>query len=632
MKNIYLLLLASILFTNCETESTTSKNNKPSHLKGNDDTSVLTPNKEEKIMDEHTLSNYNQVATTHLNLDLTVDFNTKTISGIAKHSIENKTGANKIIFDSKYLVIEKVVLNEAEETEFNLREFDELLGTALEVTINENTKSVSIYYSTTEKTEALDWLVAEQTANKTSPFMYTQGESIFTRSWIPLQDSPELRITYSAKVKVPKGMIAVMSANNPVQLNEESVYHFEMKQSIPCYLLALAVGELEFKALDKRTGVYAEPSMLESCAKELVDMGKMVDVAEELYGPYQWERFDVIVLPPSFPFGGMENPRLTFATPTIIAGDRSLTSLIAHELAHSWSGNLATNSTWDDFWLNEGFTVYFERRITEKLYGKDYADMLALLGYQDLVESIADLEDEDTHLKLDLKGRNPDDGMTDVAYEKGYFMLRMIEESVGREKFDAFLNEYFTYFKFKNLNTEEFLIYINEKLPKTKDLNLGDWLYGPGIPSTCPKVSSTSFDKVDKKLTLKSAIDSTTVLVMKKWTTHEWLHYIRGIDSTWTLGEFSAVDNLFGFTNSGNSEIAAAWFEKSIKAKYKNVYPKLEEFLVRVGRRKFLTPLYRALIESGDKNTALNIYKKARPNYHFVATNTIDELLGYNPQ
>lgn len=630
MKNIYLLLLASILFTNCETESTTSKNNKPSHLKGNDDTSVLTPNKEEKIMDEHTLSNYNQVATTHLDLDLTVDFNTKTISGIAKHSIENKTGANKITFDSKYLVIEKVVLNEAEETEFNLREFDELLGTALEVTINENTKSVSIYYSTTEKTEALDWLVAEQTANKTSPFMYTQGESIFTRSWIPLQDSPELRITYSAKVKVPKGMIAVMSANNPVQLNEESVYHFEMKQSIPCYLLALAVGELEFKVLDERTGVYAEPSMLESCAKELVDMGKMVDVAEELYGPYQWERFDVIVLPPSFPFGGMENPRLTFATPTIIAGDKSLVSLIAHELAHSWSGNLVTNATWNDFWLNEGFTVYFERRIMEAIEGKDYANMLAILGLQDLQRTLEELTPEFQKLRLNLKGFHPDDAMTDVAYEKGYFFLRLIEEKVGREKFDSFLKAYFDYHKFQTITTDEFLAYLDKELlaPNKIELNITEWVDEPGLPENCPKIDAKRFNEVEIQLETYKEKHNTSILKTNNWSTHEWLHFLRHLDNKMTVSQMKDLDKVFNLTNSGNSEIAAIWFEKSINIGYDGIDESLDAFLKRVGRRKFLKPLYEALAATPKGlEKGRTIFKKYKTNYHYVSINTIEKIL-----
>ena len=251
-----------------------------------------------------------------------------------------------------------------------------------------------------------------------------------------------------------------MSASNPQIKNETGSYHFEMKQPIPSYLLALAVGDVEFKRVSNRAGIYAERTVLDSAVWEFADLEKMIHGAEELYGAYLWERYDVLVLPPSFPFGGMENPRLTFATPSILAGDRSLTSLIAHELAHSWSGNLVTNRTWNDFWLNEGFTVYFEHRIMEKLYGRDYAEMLALLSLQDLRETIQSLKDEnlyaDTKLKLDLAGRNPDDGVTDIAYNKGYFFLRLFEERYGRERFDSFLKHYFSSNAFKSSGHPKF--------------------------------------------------------------------------------------------------------------------------------------------------------------------------------
>ena len=632
MKNMYLLLLSSILLTSCGNDATGKGKQiqtEESYLITTEKPSELTENKE-NVRDEHTLSNYKEVATTHLDLDLVVDFDSKTVGGIAKHTIFNKTGADKIIFDSKYLVIENVILNDSEETTFSLGEFDELLGTSLEVAINKETKSVSIYYKTTEKTEALDWLVAEQTANKTSPFMYTQGQSIFTRSWIPLQDSPELRITYSATVKVPKGMIAVMSANNPIQKNEESIYHFEMKQSIPCYLLALAVGELEFKELDERTGVYAEPSMLKSCAEELVDMGKMVNAAEELYGPYQWERFDVIVLPPSFPFGGMENPRLTFATPTIIAGDKSLVSLIAHELAHSWSGNLVTNATWNDFWLNEGFTVYFERRIMEAIEGKDYADMLAILGFQDLEGTLEELDPNFQKLRLNLRGFHPDDAMTDVAYEKGYFFLRLIEEKVGREKFDFFLKEYFDYHKFQTITTDQFLAYLDKELlaPNKIELNVTEWVDEPGLPDNCPKIDAKLFNEVEIQLVNYKETHDVSVLKTDNWSTHEWLHFLRHLDEKMTITQMKELDASFDLTNTGNSEIAAIWFEKSINVEYNGIDQALEDFLERVGRRKFLKPLYEALAatpEGLEKGRV--IFEKYKTNYHYVSTNTIEGIL-----
>ena len=575
------------------------------------------------INDVHSYAQFDKAYTTHLFLDLVADFDKKTLTGVAAHTIQNNN-ATEIVFDIKDLNIDKIITNdEGKEVKFEIGTEDKILGKPLTVQITPKTTRVEIYYSTNPSSEAVQWLSPQQTADKTDPFLFTQGEAILTRSWIPIQDSPGNKITYSARFKVPDSLTAVMSAKTTSHKNGE--FEFEMNQPIPCYLIALAIGKLEYKSLGARSGVYAEPSMMEACYNEFSDLEKMIDAAEGLYGPYAWEQYDVIVLPPSFPFGGMENPRLTFATPTIIAGDKSLTSLIAHELAHSWSGNLATNATWDDFWLNEGFTVYFEGRIIEELYGKDYADMLSILSYNGLLAELEDLPAQDTRLKLDLEGRSPDDGMSAIAYDKGCFMLMMIEENIGREKFDQFLNSYFDHFKFKNLNTEEFLAYINEKLPEVKKLNLEEWIYKPGLPSNCPKIVSAKFDKVDANFESKIYLENPRST--NDWTTHEWLRFIGKIDTSWSITDFEQADKLFDFTNSGNSEIAAAWFEKSIRADYKIVYPQLEAFLVKVGRRKFLTPLYRAMKETGNIETARNIYAKARPNYHFVSTNTMDALL-----
>ena len=575
------------------------------------------------INDVHSYAQFDQAYTTHLFLDLVADFDKKTLTGVAAHTIQNNN-ASEIVFDIKDLNIDKIITNdEGKEVKFEIGAEDKILGKPLTVQITPKTTRVEIYYSTNPTSDAVQWLSPQQTADKTDPFLFTQGEAILTRSWIPIQDSPGNKITYSARFKVPDSLTAVMSAKTTSHKNGE--FEFEMNQPIPCYLIALAIGKLEYKSLGARSGVYAEPSMMEACYNEFSDLEKMIDAAEGLYGPYAWEQYDVIVLPPSFPFGGMENPRLTFATPTIIAGDKSLTSLIAHELAHSWSGNLATNATWDDFWLNEGFTVYFEGRIIEELYGKDYADMLSILSYNGLLAELEDLPAQDTRLKLDLEGRSPDDGMSAIAYDKGCFMLMMIEENIGREKFDQFLNSYFDHFKFKNLNTEEFLAYINEKLPEVKKLNLEEWIYKPGLPSNCPKIVSAKFDKVDANFESKIYLENPRST--NDWTTHEWLRFIGKIDTSWSITDFEQADKLFDFTNSGNSEIAAAWFEKSIRADYKIVYLQLEAFLVKVGRRKFLTPLYRAMKETGNIETARNIYAKARPNYHFVSTNTMDALL-----
>lgn len=593
------------------------------------DTSQTSKKMELKSVDVHTFAKAQEAVMTDLALDIKVDFDNKVIVGKAVITIDNKTNTNKLYLDTQELGIKKVTLdNSDKETKFTIESKQEHLGSALAIDIKPDTKKVTVYYQTSPQAAALQWLSPQQTAGKKQPFLFTQSQAILARSWVPCQDSPGIRFTYSAKVTVPKDLMALMSAENPTEKNTEGVYNFKMPQPIPAYLLALSVGDLAFGKIGARTGIYAEPSMLDKCTYEFANMEKMLEAAEGIYGKYEWGRYDVIVLPPSFPFGGMENPRLTFATPTILAGDRSLTSLIAHELAHSWSGNLVTNSTWNDFWLNEGFTVFFERKIMEALRGESYAEMLAKLGLQDLQGTIKGLEKDDTKLKLALKGRNPDDGMNDVAYEKGYFFLRLIAETVGKEKFDDFLKNYFAKYKFQSMDTEGFLVHLKQALPATAKLNLDEWVYQPGLPTNCPQVKATRFDNIDQAFAAWEGGKNPTELETKEWSTHEWLHFLRKLPTKVDLAKLEALDAAFKLTQSGNSEIAAEWLSRAVPSEYNKAYPALEQFLVNVGRRKFLVPLYKSMIttEKG-KTLAKQIYAKARPNYHSVSYNTIDKML-----
>jgi leukotriene-A4 hydrolase len=592
--------------------------------------------REVMVQDPHTYSVASEAVLKHLTWKASIDFETKTISSIARWEIQNINNADVVIFDTKDLAIEKVWLEDGDSTQFRLGEKDEILGQPLAVMIKPTTKHVNIQYTTSPSADALQWLTPAQTAGKTSPFLFTQSQAILARSWVPCQDSPNIRFTYDAEVTVPKELLVLMSASNPEKKNESGKYTFAMKQPIPSYLLALAAGDLEFKAVSNRCGIYAEPSMLNSAVWEFTDLEKMVAGAEELYGPYQWERYDVLVLPPSFPFGGMENPRVTFATPTILAGDRSLTSLIAHELAHSWSGNLVTNATWNDFWLNEGFTVYFEHRIMEKLYGRDYSEMLADLSLQDLKTTISDLKKDnlyaDTKLLLNLEGRNPDEGVTDIAYNKGYFFLRLIEEKYGREKFDRFVKSYFADNAFHSMNTNAFMNFITDFYKSNYSIEIPqelfhEWIFTEGLPASCPRPRSDRFANVEKILSAWKTTGLDTAAT-HHFSTHEWLHFLKNVPDTLSHSEMTELDLFGDFTASGNSEITAEWLLLCIRNEYEPAYDKLESFLVNTGRRKFLTPLYTELIKTaGGRERALAIYKKARPNYHFVAINTIDKLL-----
>ncbi len=600
--------------------------------------SCTTNEKETKKMksyanDTHSYAKPNEAVAKHLLLDIAVDFDKKNITGTATYTIES-VNASEIVFDAKNLKIHKTFVNE-KEVSFTLGANDPVLGQSLTIPITSNAKSVSISYETTDKTEALQFLTPQQTADKEHPFLLTQGQAILTRTWIPIQDSPQVRLTYLAKVKVPKTLMAIMSAENPKEKNETGHYSFEMKQPISPYLIALAVGDLVYKEISPRTGVYAEKSMIDKVHYEFADMEKMVEAAENLYGRYAWDQFDVVVLPPSFPFGGMENPRLTFATPTVIAGDRSLTSLIAHELAHSWSGNLVTNATWNDFWLNEGFTVYFEMRIMEALYGKEYANMLASIGRQDLSDEIENLRDQPkaTRLKLNLQGKNPDDGMNSIAYDKGYLFLRTLEETVGREQMDSFLKEYFRKHAFSTMTTETFVTYLNAELliKNNVEFNVDEWIYKAGIPGNAAIIKSDKFKEVDTILSdWKNKTITAKQVCEQDWNIQQKIHFIRNIPQDLYTGLFEKLDETCNFSNATNSYIAMVWFEQAINHNYhgNNVDQHIEDFLMTVGRRWYVSTIYKAFKNNNRLEDAKRIYEKARPNYHSVTVNTIDDMLG----
>jgi leukotriene-A4 hydrolase len=586
------------------------------------------------INDAHSFAKPNQAVMRHLSLDLLVDFAEQKIKGTAQIDINYGDSKDSIILDTKGLQIISVTDSKQQALEFNLKPEVQYLGSAL-VIYTKGANSIRIQYETGKDAAALQWLSPQQTNSKKEPFLFTQSQAILARTWIPLQDSPSIRFSYDAKVTCPSHLLALMSAENPTQKNDKGVYTFIQNNPIPAYLMALSVGDLEYHSYDNKTGVYAEPEIMDICVNEFKDLPSMLNAAESIYGAYRWGKYDLLVLPPSFPFGGMENPELTFATPTILAGDRSLVSLVAHELAHSWSGNLVTNATWNDFWLNEGFTVYFERRIMEAIEGKEYADMLSVLGFQDLQASLSDYgaENPDTHLKLKLEGRDPDEGVSDIAYEKGFALLRTIENAVGRPAFDPFLNQYFNQHAFQSMNTEDFIQILKTDLFKANpslydSLKIDDWIYGPGLPPTCIAFTSSKMEAVNAALEQWKNGKSLKEIPSSDWSTHEWLYFTNNLPKTLTQDQFKDLDAYGPYAKTQNAEILDAWFVLAINNQFESYYPKIEDFLVKVGRRKFLMPLYKAMMSSDKgKAWAKQVYAKARPNYHFVAVQSLDALI-----
>jgi aminopeptidase N len=546
-----------------------------------------------EAMDVHSWSRPEEARVRHVELDLEARFDRKILEGSALLRFDRRA-AGPLILDTRDLDIRRV----ENAASYELGPADPVLGAPLRI----ETASgdwVKIHYATRPAASGLQWLEPAQTAGKRQPFLYTQSQPIHARSWIPLQDSPGVRITFEARIQAPEGLTAVMGASRRDG-------RFFMEQPIPSYLVALAVGELDFRELGPRSGVWAEPELVDAAAAEFADTEAMIGAVEELYGPYRWERYELLVLPPSFPFGGMENPRLTFTTPTILAGDKSLVSLVAHELAHSWSGNLVTNATWSDFWLNEGFTVYLERRILERLYGPGRAAMEAVLGRRELDREMASLSEADQILHIDLIGRDPDDGCTLVPYEKGALLLRTLEQAVGRPRFDEFLREYFDRFAFRSITTGEFLSYLHHRLPTAVPVE--EWIAKPGIPVGAAEPHTDAFADQDRSA----------------WSTHQWLHFLRSQENP----EMARLDAEYGFTESRNAEILAEWLLMAVREDYAPAWPRLEQFLCSVGRRKFVKPLYAELMKTArGRERARAIYAKARAAYHPIAQRTVDAIL-----
>ncbi|WP_188049901.1 hydrolase/aminopeptidase [Flavobacterium sp. GP15] len=587
------------------------------------------------VTDKHTFSKPNLAVVKHLDLDINVNFETQSISGKASWQIDNVSKGKEIIFDENTLTITKITLGDEEkETQFKLGKEVELHGRPLHITIEPNTTKVNIYYHTNKGAVALQWLTPQQTADKNKPFLFSQGESIWSRTWIPCQDSPGIRFTYNAKVTVPKDLMAVMSAINPQQKNDTGIYTFKQDKAIPSYLMAIAVGDIEFKSIDNRTGVYAEPSVLKKAAWEFAELGKMVAAAEKLYGPYRWGRYDVLVLPPSFPYGGMENPNLTFLTPGVIAGDRSLTSLLAHELGHSWSGNLVTNATWDDIWLNEGFTTYVEHRIGEAIFGKKESEMQDVLTRKVLDDSMLEfgITNPDTRLKVDLAGRNPDDGISEIPYEKGYNFLKVIEQAVGREKFDIFIRNYFDAHAFKSITTEDFIAYLNENLIKNDKvladkIKAEDWIYKPGIPTNIVPSVSKDFNAIDliQKSWRKTGVKG---LSQKIKSTTEKQHFIDYLPEDITPKEMADIDAEFNFTKDGNFVIKRQWFVPAMRSQYTIAYPAIEQFMIATSRTGSLMTLYKQMVKTSEgKIWAKKILEKAKSGYHATTIQSVESLL-----
>jgi leukotriene-A4 hydrolase len=607
-------------------------------------------------LDYHSFANIEQFRVTRLELDLRVDSGARVLRGVVGLLVKRlDPGATQLILDTRDLNVTEVaekaqgVLGAMSKTEttwvgrpYHFERKDPILGQALVIELppsKKPTEFIRIEYETSPTAPGLQWVAAKDTAGRRQPFLFTQSEPIGTRSWIPLQDTPQVRLTYTATVHTSSDVLAVMSAKSvltatggPAKRSGE--YAFVMAEAVPSCMIALAVGDLAYKATGLRTGVYADKSVIKAAADEFADTDSMIAAAEKVLGPYRWDRYDILVMPPSFPTGGMENPRLSFVSSTVIAGDKSLVSVIAHGVAHSWAGSLVTNATWRDLWLNEGFSAYLESRIMNSMYGEGREKMERVIGLETLHDDLASRSPKEQWLAIDLRDRDPEEAFSSVADEKGRLFLTYLDAKFGREHFDAFLRSYFDHFSAKSVTSEQFVTYLQENLPDrfpgivARDQVMA-WVGAPGIPPDAVLPSTDAFAGVDAaRIAWAGGKIAAKTLESRAWVAQQWMYFLDSMPAELSAAQVTELDRTFGFARSANAEVVQHWLLLAIRHQYQPSFVRLEEYLKTIGRRKLIVPLYRELMKTPAGATqARRVYALARPRYHPPTTAAIDAIV-----
>jgi leukotriene-A4 hydrolase len=585
-------------------------------------------------LDPHSHFDSAQPRTRHLDLDLAVDFDRKRVAGQVMLVLE-RPSSGPLDLDSRGLAIASVRTDMGRPVSFEPGPDEPILGSRLRLTLPPGTEKVVIAYETGPEATGLQWLAPEQTAGRRHPFMFTQFQPIHARSMIPCQDSPMVRATYHAAITIPEALTAVMSAGPQAGGGGPEpglrTLLFEMPQRIPSYLIALAVGDLASRDLSRRARVWAEPPTVEAAAWEFAGVEEMIVRAEGLFGPYEWDRYDMLVLPPSFPYGGMENPRMTFLTPTLLAGDRSLVDVVAHELAHSWTGNLVTNATMDHFWLNEGFTVWAERRILEALHGEAAAAASWAIGRTALREAMArfGVDSPFTVLRTQLEGVDPDDVYSSVPYEKGSLFVALLERTVGRQRFDRFIRAYIERFHFTSITTEELMTFLEQQLPGVAaKVGADEWLRQPGLPANAPVFRSPPLEALTALAEGWAHGARPTAEQLGGWSPSELLVYLQHLPRQLDEASCRWLDGTLNLTARGNYEILVEWLTIAAGSDYEPVFRRVREVLMKVGRMKYLRPLYGALGQHPrTRKLGREIFAAAAPTYHALSRRVVESVV-----
>jgi leukotriene-A4 hydrolase len=601
-------------------------------------------------LDYHSFANIDQLRVTHIDLELRIDLQGKSISGIAKLDFKRlDPHATQMVLDTKGLMVTDVsqkatdVLGATAKNQtawvsrpFHFEKPDSVLGSALVIELppaHKAAESLRIDYETEDAAAAPQWLAPNKVAGRHKFFLYTLPAPLAARSWIPLQDTPQVRVTFKAAIHTDAGMLAVMSADNDPKVKRNGEYSFVMAQAIPSYSIALAVGDLAFQETGPRSGVYAQKAVVKAAAKEFADTEAMIAAGEKLFGPYRWQRFDLVVMSPGFGSAATENPRLAFISPTVIAGDKSQVEVIARALAHSWSGNLVTNATWRDLWLNEGFSAYLGSRLMSAVYGEQRASMEAVLGLKFLREESAQCSPKDQVLAVDLRGRDPQTACGAVTAEKGRLFLSYLDAKFGRERFDGFLRGYFDHFAFKSISTEEFNQYLRENLLDrfpgiVEPQQVFAWENAPGIPAEAVLPASSALSQVDDARTAWLAGTLAAKKIGVDWGAEQRLYFLDNMPAKLGSQQLSELDQAYGLTRTQNAAIESSWLGLVIRSDYRPGYARLEEYLKTVGRRGLVAPLYIELMKTPAGGVlAKRAYAVARPELQPQSAAALDAIV-----
>lgn len=568
----------------------------------------------------------------HILFRISVDFSTRTLEIESTYQMQEPVQGS--LFLDSYKIDLKEARSDGHEIEWEFDARDETLGERLHLRGLEGASTFTLTFRTSPEARALQWLSANQTAGGTHPFLFSQCQAIHARSIFPCQDTPSVRFTYSAEMDVPQGLVAAMAAEQ-VGIDESGGYgstafRFRMPQPIPSYLFALAVGNLDFRELGPRTGVYAEPEIIEAAAWEFAENETKILEAEKLLGPYLWERYDLLILPPTFPYGGMENPRLTFLTPTAILGTRGMISLITHELAHAWTGNLVTNATWQDFWLNEGWTTYAETRITEVLEGKDSVDLHLAFNEKQLLAIMerVGMDSPLTQLKLPAE-KDADSFTTSIPYYKGCFFLQECEYAVGRERFDAFIHKYIASFQFQSLTTEAFLDFLKAELPEVfEKVDVHEWIYETGLPEKRHRPKSRLYEEVQKALNEYERGIKPTKEQLQSWHRYQILSFLQGLPRNLPVEDCRYFDKILELDKRNDVAIFSYFYVIAIASGYQEILPRVEEFMGKIGRMLYILPVVRVMIETDWSREQIRpLFERVRDRHHQITIHAIEGFL-----